>query len=238
MFGPAFRRLDDVRLGDGPAYAWAELPVSLEEGDDFPGAHPVLVDAALQLCWLAADEERGRCGNLPAGRRRSVVSSPGPAWQDARSRAPPRTVAGSSFTADVLIETAEGEPVVSIERMRFASADPSTVGLGDKRQRSVHDRLDARAEPVRRSGARQRARRVDRLRRRRRDSRQVSQPRSRRREGAAMSSAWVRLSLASAEREWVIDPAQSGSLSLAARRTGLGSRPCCRAASSIAGRST
>ena len=34
---------------------------------------------------------------------------------------------GSTFAANVLIKTAEGEPVVSIEHMRFARADRSTI---------------------------------------------------------------------------------------------------------------
>jgi len=127
MFGPAFRRLDDVRLGDGVAEAWAELPVSLEEGDDFLGAHPVLIDAALQLCWLAAAYGDAAADLfLPVGADR-VFLRPG---RHNRLRVRARlseAATGSSFAADVLIETAEGEPVVSIERMRFARADQSAV---------------------------------------------------------------------------------------------------------------
>jgi acyl transferase domain-containing protein/NADPH:quinone reductase-like Zn-dependent oxidoreductase len=132
MFGPAFKPLDDVRLGDGVAEAWAELPVSLEEGDDFPGAHPVLIDAALQLCWLAAAYADAAADLfLPVSADR-IFLRPG-RYRRLRVRARlSEAVTGSSFAANVLIETAQGEPVVSIERMRFARADQSAVAWATK----------------------------------------------------------------------------------------------------------
>ena len=126
-FGPGFRCLHDVRLGGEMAEAWAELPVSVQEDQDFPGAHPVLIDAALQLCWLAAT--KGRASGelfLPVGADR-IALRPG---RHRRLRVRVRLsepMTGASFAANVRIETAEGDPVVSIEHMRFASADRSTI---------------------------------------------------------------------------------------------------------------
>jgi acyl transferase domain-containing protein/NADPH:quinone reductase-like Zn-dependent oxidoreductase len=129
-FGPAFRCLSDVRLGDGAAQAWIELPITLRHGDDFPGVHPVLIDAALQLCWLAAAGAGPDVAEaalfLPIGADRIALRS----GRYDRLRvcvdlSEPGT--GSTFAANVLIETAEGERVVAIKHMRFASADRSTV---------------------------------------------------------------------------------------------------------------
>jgi acyl transferase domain-containing protein/NADPH:quinone reductase-like Zn-dependent oxidoreductase len=129
-FGPAFRCLSDVRLGDGAAQAWIELPITLRHGDDFPAVHPVLIDAALQLCWLAAAGAGPDVAEaalfLPIGADR-IALRPG---RHDRLRvcvdlAEPAT--GSTFAANVLIETAEGERVVAIKHMRFAGADQSTV---------------------------------------------------------------------------------------------------------------
>ena len=134
-FGPAFRCLGDVRLGDGAAQAWIELPPTLHSGNDFPGVHPVLIDAALQLCWLAAacaGPDAGAAGLfLPIGADRVTLRS----GRHDRLRVrvclcEPAT--GSTFAANVLIETAAGEQVVIIDHMRFASADRSTVAWASK----------------------------------------------------------------------------------------------------------
>ena len=129
-FGPTFRCLGDVRLGDGAAQAWVELPITLRHSNDFPGVHPVLIDAALQLCWLAAacaGPDAAAAGRfLPIGADRVALRS----GQHDRLRVRVRLsepATGSTFAANVLIETAEGEQVVAIEHMRFASADRSTI---------------------------------------------------------------------------------------------------------------
>jgi NADPH:quinone reductase-like Zn-dependent oxidoreductase/malonyl CoA-acyl carrier protein transacylase len=129
-FGPAFRCLDDVRLGDGAAQAWVELPITLRHNNDFPGVHPVLIDAALQLCWLAA--ARGGPDEAAAGlflpiSADQVELRPGRHNRLRVHVGLPEAATGSTFAANVLIETAEGEPVVAIKHMRFARADRSTV---------------------------------------------------------------------------------------------------------------
>jgi acyl transferase domain-containing protein/NADPH:quinone reductase-like Zn-dependent oxidoreductase len=129
-FGPAFRCFSDVRMGDGAAQAWIELPITLRHGDDFPGVHPVLIDAALQLCWLAAAGAGPDVAEaalfLPIGADR-IALRPG-RYDRLRvcvDLSEPGT--GSTFAANVLIETEEGERVVTIEQMRFASAERSAV---------------------------------------------------------------------------------------------------------------
>ena len=53
-FGPAFRCLREIERGEGFARAWIELPEDLEQTAGQHALHPVLIDAGLQLCALAA----------------------------------------------------------------------------------------------------------------------------------------------------------------------------------------
>jgi acyl transferase domain-containing protein len=129
-FGPAFRCLQDVRLGDRTAHAMIALPTALSESNDFPAAHPVMIDAALQLCWLAATHGGSPAGSdlfLPVGADRLELRQ----GRHDRLRvcvrlAEPATAA--TIVAHVLIETALGEPVVAIKNMRFARAERASVG--------------------------------------------------------------------------------------------------------------
>nr|WP_294524326.1 type I polyketide synthase [uncultured Rhodopila sp.] len=127
-FGPAFRCLEEVRLGDRTAQAMIALPAALSDSNDFPAAHPVMIDAALQLCWLAATHGESSAPDLllPVAADRLGLR---PGRHDrlrVRVRlAEPATAA--TLVAHVLIETASGEPVVAIENMRFARADRSSV---------------------------------------------------------------------------------------------------------------
>jgi acyl transferase domain-containing protein/aryl carrier-like protein len=127
-FGPAFRCLDRVALeaDDAPSWAeaWIELPAGLESAV-FHGPHPVLVDAALQLCSVAA---RRRAGGTPAiflpiGADRVEVW-PAPASGRLRARARLAPAAGSVEVADVTLETPAGAVVFAIQGMRFARAEP------------------------------------------------------------------------------------------------------------------
>ncbi len=123
-FGPAFRCLDHVTLGEDQAEAWVELPPGLESAA-FHGPHPVLVDAALQLCSVAA---RHRAGGtqpifLPIGADR-VEARPAPASGLLRARVRLAPAGGSVELADVTLETADGAVVFAIHGMRFARAEP------------------------------------------------------------------------------------------------------------------
>jgi acyl transferase domain-containing protein len=126
-FGPAFRCLDRVTLGEDAAEAWTRLPYGLE-GGAFHAPHPVLVDAALQLCSVTA---RQRAGGetpifLPMGADRVEVRPTSP---QGRLRARVRLAAssGSVEVADVTLETPAGEVVVAIHGMRFARAEPRAL---------------------------------------------------------------------------------------------------------------
>jgi NADPH:quinone reductase-like Zn-dependent oxidoreductase/acyl carrier protein len=129
-FGPAFRCLGETELGDGAARAWITLPAAMQDGAAYHAAHPVLIDAAFQLCWLAATQGRSDQAApamyLPIGADR-INLRPG---QHDRLLASVRITAagaGSTITADILLETAQGERVGSIHHMRFARAEPAML---------------------------------------------------------------------------------------------------------------
>jgi acyl transferase domain-containing protein/threonine dehydrogenase-like Zn-dependent dehydrogenase len=135
-FGPTFRCLNDVRRREGFASGSVHLPDVLEAGAVAHAMHPVMLDAGLQLCSLAAARTDG--GELPAavmlplGADRFNVLRPVPAQLQARARI--REVgAGASLCADVVFETlAQGvsSVVAVIEGMRFARADATAFAPG------------------------------------------------------------------------------------------------------------
>ena len=76
-FGPAFRCLRKIERGKGFARAWIELPEDLEQTAAQYALHPVLIDAGLQLCSLAAASRGDRLLPedlyLPLGADRIVI---------------------------------------------------------------------------------------------------------------------------------------------------------------------
>jgi acyl transferase domain-containing protein/NADPH:quinone reductase-like Zn-dependent oxidoreductase/acyl carrier protein len=125
-FGPSFRCLQEVSRGRASAQAWVEMPEALEPDAAKYLLHPVMLDAALQLCSVAAvspdDSEVPKLVMLPVGADRVVIR---PCLQ---RRLLARTVIHESnersLVASVTIETPEGEIVAAIEGMRFAAAVP------------------------------------------------------------------------------------------------------------------
>jgi acyl transferase domain-containing protein/NADPH:quinone reductase-like Zn-dependent oxidoreductase len=128
-FGPSFRCLDAVRRGE----RCTEGRIVLDEATRAAGAghalHPVILDGALQLCWLAAPRDPG--GELvtrlvlPVGVDRVRILRP--AEEPVRARAAIREAATSgSLTADVTIESEAGEPVAALEGVRLAPAQALT----------------------------------------------------------------------------------------------------------------
>lgn len=133
-FGPAFQRLEGIERGTGYAHATIQLPESLVGEAGLCSLHPVLIDAGLQLCSLAAT--RGPDGGLPArvflplGADR-VTLYPG-TYSRLRGRALINDGAGATsatLSADVVLESEQGEPVAVIEGMRFAPAAPESFAL-------------------------------------------------------------------------------------------------------------
>lgn len=130
-FGPTFRCLRDVRRREGFASGNVQLPNLLDADAVAHAIHPVMLDAGLQLCSLAAPRAAG--GELPAtvmlplGADRFTVLRPVPSSLQARVRI--REVgAGASLCADVLFEAqmdGARRVVAMIEGMRFARAEAS-----------------------------------------------------------------------------------------------------------------
>ncbi len=125
-FGPTFRCLREIRRGEGTAEARIDMPQGLEAGY---GLHPVLLDAAIQLCCLAAP--RGARGELPSdvflplGADRFRVLSP--LVGSLRARVQVRDTA-RSLTADLILEASTPSGVTrvaEVEGLRFARADAS-----------------------------------------------------------------------------------------------------------------
>ncbi len=136
QFGECFRGLHQIACTAahaGAARAQVTLHASLE--DDAMGylLHPVLLDAALQLCSVAAadDEPQPSCLWLPVAADRIVLrqSVPGPLFAQAVVRE--RT--GRSLCADLRLDDAGGRLVAAIEGMRFALGDRDAFAVQEGR---------------------------------------------------------------------------------------------------------
>jgi acyl transferase domain-containing protein/NAD(P)-dependent dehydrogenase (short-subunit alcohol dehydrogenase family)/acyl carrier protein len=156
-FGPAFRCLSAIELADGMAQARVVLPQECGHGAHQHILHPVLLDAALQLGLLAAST--ATADGVPA----EIFLPIGCDWIEirqwqgepllARARVS-RARAATTITADVVLETEQGEAVAMIQGMRFARADRAAFAAAD---RSCSDLYDigwkrAPALPKRREG--------------------------------------------------------------------------------------
>jgi acyl transferase domain-containing protein len=128
-FGPTFRCLDAVQRGE----RCTEGRIVLDEATQAAGAghalHPVILDGALQLCWLAAPRDSG--GELvtrlvvPVGVDRMRILRP--AEGPLRARAAIREAGTSgSLTADVTLESEAGDPIAALEGVRLAPAQALT----------------------------------------------------------------------------------------------------------------
>ncbi|MBI4995371.1 MAG: SDR family NAD(P)-dependent oxidoreductase [Rhodocyclales bacterium] len=124
-FGPGFRLLHQVSRGTGSAQAWVELPGDLQTNAGGHVLHPVLLDAALQLCSVAAvaadDAQVPAQVMLPLGADRVLLRPC--AAQRLLARALVVESGERSLVASLTLETADGELVAAIEGMRFARAD-------------------------------------------------------------------------------------------------------------------
>jgi acyl transferase domain-containing protein/NADPH:quinone reductase-like Zn-dependent oxidoreductase len=144
-FGPSFRCLRDVRRGEGVAEGWIDLPAELESDAPLHAIHPVVLDAGLQLCSIAAP--RGPAGDLP----RDVFLPLGVDSLQIVRRAGGRVFgrarigeAGSgSLSAEVTLEVHDGErvsPLVILRGIRFARADASAFAAHDGASDMLYER--------------------------------------------------------------------------------------------------
>ena len=141
-FGSAFRCLDKIERGEGFARAWIMLPENLEQTTAQHALHPVLIDAGLQLCALAAGSPVDRLLPehlfLPLGADRIEIHSVADRRLRGFARAREATSA-DTLVADVWLETAEGKPAALIEGMRFARAEPGAFAATGQTDDVLYD---------------------------------------------------------------------------------------------------
>lgn len=132
-FGPTFRCLNDIERGDNVARASVKIPELLEHTTINHALHPVLIDAGLQLCAVAAGSGSDRLLPealfLPLGADRLVITRG--LHRQLSTRAQVRDKSSATLVADVWFETPQGEPVLMIEGMRFARAEQGAHGKSD-----------------------------------------------------------------------------------------------------------
>ena len=136
-FGPSFQCLHEVALGEGGGQAEVVLPAALHDTTDGHLLHPVLLDAALQLCSLAAASDIEKAPEavfLPLGADR-IVLHPGRYDRVLSSVRIVATGSGTTLTADIQLRTPGGAPLGSIQGMRFARAERDAV-LRDAAERT------------------------------------------------------------------------------------------------------
>ena len=119
-FGPSFRTLDAVAVAQDAAQATVNLPELLDTQGHL--LHPVLLDALLQLCSVAATAD-GLPADvyLPLAAERVVIAA-GP-HRRLLARVRIRSASADAIVVDGSLETPQGECVARIEGMRFARAD-------------------------------------------------------------------------------------------------------------------
>jgi len=132
-YGPQFRGIGEVYLGDLESLARLEPPPGVAVGDPEWVFHPVMLDAAFQALIaieLTEPAVERREVRLPVGIRRVAFSSPAssPMWAHARIVA--RT--DQETTGDIAIYDAEGRLAVSIEGFRARSVAGSAPGVNPK----------------------------------------------------------------------------------------------------------
>jgi acyl transferase domain-containing protein len=120
--GPTFRILSDVKVGSDLASGWAEAKA------DYPGVHPALIDAGIQLLVML---EKPTGLFLPVAIDAIALSDTAPRRVRAKAHITARS--DRTITADVVLETEAGEVVAMLKgvRMAHASADALSAGTPD-----------------------------------------------------------------------------------------------------------
>ena len=110
-FGPSFRVLSDVSLGEGAACAWAELTQTTDD------LHPALIDAGNQLVGILDGPHALR---LPMAVDHFWIASPMP--QRVRVKAKLTARSERTVGADVVFESADGVAVGTLIGLHLAIA--------------------------------------------------------------------------------------------------------------------
>lgn len=141
-FGPAFRCLREIERGDGFARARIELPEVVERAALHDALHPVLIDAGVQLCLLAAlsgaDSALPDDLFLPLGADRIVINPDGGRVFRGLARARQAT-SDATLVADVRLETEEGALAMFAEGVRFARAEPGALAVAGDSDGLLYD---------------------------------------------------------------------------------------------------
>src|SRR5262249_50698249 len=117
-----------VEVMDHTARATLNLPDELADDSQRHLVHPVILDAVLQLCVLAASETDRRSSQmfLPVGAARGEIrqAPPGPLLVRIRlsTSGTPETL-----TADAVLETEQGIRVATMQGLHFARADRAAI---------------------------------------------------------------------------------------------------------------
>ena len=112
--GPTFRLLSNVIVGAEAAAGWADAPV----GAPTEAMHPALIDAGLQLANFALSEEDA--SYVPIGADVVEIGTLCPRRVHVKARVVTRTE--RSVTADVVLETEEGQVAASLVGVRMVRA--------------------------------------------------------------------------------------------------------------------
>ncbi len=127
-FGPAFRGLRDIGVGDHEAVGRLELDAGLLTTANRFVIHPSLLDAAIQVV-AAARSVSGAAGEvyLPVGAERCVVESIGAGHLWAHAVLARSDGTTGMFSATVYLYASGGRRLGVLAGLRFRRADPATL---------------------------------------------------------------------------------------------------------------
>ncbi|WP_437917387.1 SDR family NAD(P)-dependent oxidoreductase [Sorangium sp. So ce302] len=127
-YGPTFRGLEALWRGHGEVVARVALPAQTGEGAGPYGAHPALLDAALQALGAAFGAKLGSETYLPWEIGGFVVRQPGvtSAWVHARATGAAEGPA-EVLSGDVLVLDEGGAAVAELSGVRFKRADAAAL---------------------------------------------------------------------------------------------------------------
>ncbi len=140
--GVTFRAMTSARRGEGVCEAWIELPEPIAASGTGHRLHPVLLDGALLACLIAegGDQPNEPMGvlRLPLGADRVRLFRTDATRLLARARVR-NDATGTSLSADLTLETPQGQLVAAVDGMRFAPADSAAVEGGNPVDRLLYD---------------------------------------------------------------------------------------------------
>ena len=138
-YGPRFRGVVELRMGEGEALARIRLPEGLRQ--DCSPMHPALLDACFHAVAAAAGDRVGSgVLPLPVGAGQVWVRRDAPALREGWCHAVVRTATRRELTADVTVVDNDGRPVWTVRGLR--------VELLDRRPAEQGRLYTVRWEPV------------------------------------------------------------------------------------------